>query len=121
MPFVYACSTFLYLETIEESANAEETSKVPASVKKTAKDLKQDTKLVSLLRSAVQSTRDDDGWSKLALVGGLIGNQTSFESRNYGYAKLSGLFEAIDLFEIQRKNKIVYVRIKGKNGTNPKT
>lgn len=121
LPFVYACSTFLYLETIEESANAEETSKVPASVKKTAKDLKQDTKLVSLLRSAVQSTRDDDGWSKLALVGGLIGNQTSFESRNYGYAKLSGLFEAIDLFEIQRRNKIVYVRIKGKNGTNPKT
>jgi hypothetical protein len=31
------------------------------------------------------------------------------------------LFEAIDLFEIQRKNKAVYVRSKPKNSTTPKT
>ncbi len=121
LPFVYACSTFLYLETIDQAVNSEETSKVSASVKKTGKELKQDTKLISLLRGAVSSTLDDDGWSNLAEIGGHIANQTSFDPRNYGYAKLSGLFEAIDLFEIQRKNKAVFVRSKQKNGTTPKT
>jgi uncharacterized LabA/DUF88 family protein len=114
LPFVYACSTFLYLETIDQAVDPE-TSKVAASVKKTGKELKQDTKLMNLLRGAVSSTQDDDGWSSLAEVGAHIANQASFDPRNYGYAKLSGVFEAIDLFEIQRKNKVVYVRSKQKN------
>jgi uncharacterized protein (TIGR00288 family) len=120
LPFVYACSTFLYLETIDQTVNSEESSKIATSVKKTGKELKQDTKLISLLRGAVSNTLDDDGWSNLAEIGGHIANQASFEPRNYGYAKLSGLFEAIDLFEIQRRNKAVYVRSKQKNGTAPK-
>jgi uncharacterized LabA/DUF88 family protein len=121
LPFVYACSTFLYLETIDQAVNSEETFKVSASVKKTGKELKQDTKLISLLRGAVSSTSDDDGWSNLAEIGGHIANQASFDPRNYGYAKLSGLFEVIDLFEIQRKNKAVYVRSKQKNGAASKS
>jgi len=112
LPFVYACSTFLYLETIDQAVNPEEASKASASVKKTGKELKQDTKLINLLRGAVLSTLDDDGWSNLGAVGGHVANQTSFDPRNYGYAKLSGVFEAIDLFDIQRRNKAVYVRNK---------
>jgi uncharacterized protein (TIGR00288 family) len=112
LPFVYACSTFLCLETIDQAVISEETSKINASAKKTGKELKQDTKLISLLRSAVSSTLDDDGWSNLGAIGGHIANQASFDPRNYGYVKLSGLFEAIDLFEIQRKDMAVYVRSK---------
>jgi uncharacterized protein (TIGR00288 family) len=120
LPFVYACSTFLYLETIDQTVASEEDSKSPTSVKKTGKELKQDTKLMNLLRGAVSSTLDDDGWSNLAVLGGHIKNQASFDSRNYGYANLSGLFEAIDLFEVQRKNKVVYVRNKRKGNGNSK-
>jgi uncharacterized protein (TIGR00288 family) len=121
LPFVYACSTFLYLETIDQSSSSEEPSKVSTSIKKTGKELKQDTKLISLLRGAISSTLDDDGWSSLAEVGGHIANQASFDPRNYGYAKLSGLFEAIDLFEVERRNKTVYVRKKQKNSDTYKT
>jgi uncharacterized protein (TIGR00288 family) len=110
LPFVYACSTFLYLETIDQAVISEETSIISASAKKAGIELKQDTKLISLLRSAVSSTLDDDGWSNLGAIGAHIANQASFDPRNYGYAKLSGLFEAIDLFEIQRKDMAVYVR-----------
>ncbi|MGD1953030.1 MAG: NYN domain-containing protein [Leptolyngbyaceae cyanobacterium] len=120
LPFVYACSTFLYLETIDQSIISDEESKSAVSVKKTGKELKQDTKLVNLLRSTVSSTLDDDGWSNLAAIGGHIKNQTSFDSRNYGYANLSGLFEAIDLFEIRRKNMAVYVRHKRKGNGHSK-
>ncbi|MBE9176048.1 NYN domain-containing protein [Synechocystis salina LEGE 06155] len=110
LPFVYACSTFLYLESIDQIENSEEATPNSTSVKKTGKELKQDAKLITLLRSAISSTIDDDGWSSLAEIGGHIKNQASFDSRNYGYAKLSSLFEAIDLFEIERKNRAIYVR-----------
>jgi uncharacterized protein (TIGR00288 family) len=129
LPFVYACSTFLYLETIDQVVNAEtsidpsvnaESLKISSSIKKTGKELKQDTKLMNLLKGAVSTTQDDDGWSNLGELGHRIANQASFDPRNYGYAKLSGLFEAIDLFEVQRKNKAVYVRQKTKNGTHVK-
>ncbi|MGK7889255.1 MAG: NYN domain-containing protein [Leptolyngbyaceae cyanobacterium] len=120
LPFVYACSTFLYLETIDQTIVSEEESKFATSVKKAGKELKQDTKLMNLLRGAISSTLDDDGWSNLAVLGGHIKNQASFDSRNYGYANLSGLFEAIDLFEVQRKNKVVYVRSRRKGNSHTK-
>jgi hypothetical protein len=37
-----------------------------------------------------------------------------FDARNYGYAKLSDLLEAVDLFEIDRKDKHFRIRPKPK-------
>jgi uncharacterized LabA/DUF88 family protein len=110
-PFVYACSTFLYLENLGQDADVGPT-KTADSVKKTTKELKQDTKLVSLLRHAVTTAQDEDGWSNLAVVGVHVSNQASCDSRNYGYAKLSTLVEATDLFETQRRQNGVYVKDK---------
>jgi len=114
LPFVYACSTFLYLENISQDVNSE-SSKEVGGVKKTTKELKQDTKLLSLLRLAVSSSQEDDGWSSLGMIGAHIANQASFDPRNYGYAKLSTLFEAIDLFDVQRRNNLVYVKDRRKS------
>lgn len=110
-PFVYACSTFLYLENLGQNAEAGQSKSVD-SVKKTTKELRQDTKLVSLLRRAVITAQDDDGWSNLAVVGVHVSNQASFDSRNYGYAKLSTLMEATELFEMQRRQNGIYVKDK---------
>ncbi|MBM6403259.1 OST-HTH/LOTUS domain-containing protein [Phycicoccus sp. CSK15P-2] len=63
--------------------------------------LRQDAKLVALLRRAVDSASDDSGWAKIGTVGQRISNQSSFDARNYGYAKLSKLIETTDLFEIR--------------------
>ncbi len=113
-PFVYACSTFLYLENLGEEDEMNQT-KSGEGVKKTTKFLKQDTKLVNLLRRAVVTAQEDDGWSSLAAVGTHITNQASFDPRNYGYAKLSTLFEATDLFDIQRRKNMIYVKDKRDN------
>ena len=110
-PFVKACSTFLYLENLGESENAGAT---PAAKPMTASALRSDTKLVQLLRSAVDAASGDDGWSHLGAVGSQIGNQTSFDSRNYGYRKLSDLIEATDLFQVRRDNLAIHVRDKPK-------
>ena len=90
--FVNACSKFLFLDQEKE-------------VTKTAvkpKNIKSDTKLIHLLRQAIEATEDEDGWAALGPVGANISNKTSFDTRNYGFKNLSGLFKAIDLFELKR-------------------
>jgi len=67
----------------------------------TRNQLRSDAKLVKLLRGAVEGAADDAGWAKVATVGQRISNQSSFDARNYGYAKLSKLLEATDLFEVR--------------------
>lgn len=119
LPFVYACSTFLFLETLDQIPEYE-ASKATSNGKKTGQEMKQDTKLMNLLRGAVSNSQEDDGWSNLAMVGDHITNKASFDPRNYGYEKLSLLFESIDLFETQRRNKVYYVRNKPKNNNNNK-
>lgn len=92
-PFVNACSKFLFLD--EE---AKQNGGTPAK----SKNIKSDTKLINLLRQAIEATEDDSGWATLGTVGQHISNKTSFDSRNYGYRNLSSLISAIDLFELKR-------------------
>ena len=56
---------------------------------------------MALLRRAVEGAADDSGWARVGTVGNHISNQSSFDPRNYGYAKLSRLLEATDLFDIR--------------------
>jgi uncharacterized protein (TIGR00288 family) len=67
----------------------------------TRAQLRGDRKLVALLRRAVEGAADDEGWARVGTVGNHISNQSSFDPRNYGYAKLSRLLEATDLFDIR--------------------
>ncbi|MBC1262085.1 NYN domain-containing protein [Synechococcus sp. BSF8S] len=92
MPFVNACSKFLFLDQEKEEAK---TTVKPINIK-------SDTKLINLLRQAIEATGDEDGWAALGPVGSNISNKTSFDTRNYGFKNLSSLFRAIDLFELKR-------------------
>jgi uncharacterized LabA/DUF88 family protein len=92
-PFVNACSKFLFLDQ-EAKQNGAGQAK--------SKNIKSDTKLINLLRQAVEATEDENGWAALGPVGSHISNKTSFDTRNYGYKNLSSLFKAIDLFELKR-------------------
>jgi uncharacterized LabA/DUF88 family protein len=112
-PFVNACSTFLYVDEKPATAGTDDDAgaSVPRKPVPTAR-LRQDAKLVSLLREAVASEKEDDGWSPLGAVGQFIGNRASFDQRNYGYAKLSSLIEASGFFELRRDGQQVFVRAK---------
>ncbi len=98
-PFVNACSKFLFLDEDQQQESTNTTK---------PKNIKSDTKLINLLRQAIEATEDDDGWAGLGPVGSHISNKTSFDSRNYGFKNLSSLFKAIDLFEIKRGASNLY-------------
>jgi uncharacterized LabA/DUF88 family protein len=145
MPFVNACSRFLFLEHLGGAAAASEADEgekpargKPASGRKPRNGkkaesaapatvdivldaepsrfdtaaLKQDARLVTLLRNAVESAAGEDGWSSLGSVGQQIGNQASFDPRNYGYRKLIDLIEATQLFDLDRRGTQFVLRDK---------
>lgn len=100
-PFVNACSRFLFLEKLGAEELGESGEAAPAApLRVTTAQLKQDAKLVTLLRNAVQAAADESGWARVGAVGQQIGNQASFDSRNYGYATLTKLLAATQLFEM---------------------
>ncbi|HEY0333063.1 MAG TPA: NYN domain-containing protein [Stenotrophomonas sp.] len=113
LPFVRACSNFLYLEKL----GLPEQKDVPAAVAAgTGEAIRADAALVRLLSAAVSAAADEDGWSNLGRVGSHIGNKGPFDSRNYGYGKLSELIKAIDLFETRQDGKSLSVRLRPKSG-----
>lgn len=103
LPFVNACSQFIFTENIEQLQSEDKTNNGNNS-KKTRGELRQDTSLVKLLRVAVEQCSDETGWSHLGQVGQYINNNTSFSPINYGYKKLSDLIRVCNLFEIEMRN-----------------
>lgn len=63
--------------------------------------LKEDGQLIAMLRDAVKATQDEAGWARVAAVGTHIGNKLSFDARNYGYASLTKLMAATQVFELR--------------------
>lgn len=128
--FVVACDKFIYIENLSHDESAAEPAGLPATPapRTSAGKLKSDTALVNQLRSAVEAASDDDGWASLAYVGQIITKQhPDFDSRTYGYSKLSDLMEATTLFELDRRSPgdgkatVIYARDKRRRARGGKT
>ena len=115
-PFVSACDKFIFTEVLRAKTDESE-----AISKKSSTDLKQDTRLVSLLRNAVEAASDESGWAQLGPVGSNIAKQSpEFDPRNYGYVKLGELVAATKLFDREERqvgstnSKAIFIRDKRK-------
>jgi uncharacterized LabA/DUF88 family protein len=107
--FVAACDRFIYTELFLEQPQDKETTKIPGN------KLRQDTKLVNLIRTAIDTASNEDGWAHLGPVGSnIVKNAPEFDPRNYGYGKLSDLIKAIELFEIEKQQTHLILRNKTK-------
>lgn len=114
--FVSACDKFIYTEVLV--SKEDDTLSIK---RKSTNELKQDTKLINLLRNAVDASSDDSGWSHLGAVGNNIAKQApDFDPRNYGYKKLGELVAATNLFHIEERpvgggqTKAIYIQDKRK-------
>lgn len=113
--FVAACDKFIFTEVLRDEEEQREIRK------KTTQQLKQDTKLVDLLRNAVEAASDESNWAHLGPVGSYMAKKSSeFDPRNYGYDKLGELVEATRLFDMERRSvngghsKVIYIKDKRK-------
>ena len=119
-PFISACDKFIYTEVLRSKTDSSE-----AILKKSTSELKQDTKLITLLRNAVEASSDESGWTNLGPVGSNIAKQSpEFDPRNYGYTKLGLLIDATKLFDREERatgnagQKSTFVRAKKNSPSN---
>ena len=146
-PFIVACDKFIYIEIIFKKAapppkkpsakqTAQEQPAPPALPQGAAKEAPETppappvkaakppaaapADVIELIAQTIDDVGDDEGWAYLGEVGGLIQKKKpDFDSRNYGFKKLTSLIESCDAFEVDfRQNvqpsngKLIYIRNK---------
>ncbi len=73
-PFRTACDKFIYTEVL---AGTTATEAEAAPKQRSAKELRGDTRLVNLLRGAIEAASDDTGWASLGTIGSIISKQVA--------------------------------------------
>ena len=114
-PFIAACDRFVFLEIIAPKSEPEEEKKKPEpEPQRRGKVPKEIRKLV---RNSVNDVADEDGWAFLGDVGNMIlRKDPAFDSRNYGYSKLTNFIKSLGMFEIDKRDtsnrgiKHIYIR-----------
>ncbi len=120
-PFIVACDRFIYIEILKNRAKENENNDTPdKTLKKSGVD-KVTPKVIKLISSTISDLADDDGWAFLGDVGSLLQKkQPNFDSRNYGFEKLTPLINSIGKYEIDQREsyrgkfKLIYVRCKNR-------
>ncbi len=135
--FISACDRFHYLDVLmEEKQKAEENagkkqaqkkaaaaekpskkSQTPESEFKTGRDLDE---IVKAIGELIDEHSNEDGWMFLGSLGnGLLSRYPDFDSRNFGYRKLSEFVRSLDSFETRtgdngegNGNSMYYIRKK---------
>ena len=104
-PFIVACDKFIYVEILRnQSAKKEsESDKQSESEKITVDKISQ--KDINLIRTSISDLSDEDGWVYLGDLGNLIQKKKpNFDSRNYGFEKLTALIRSLKEFEIEQRD-----------------
>lgn len=118
-PFIVACDRFIYIEILKNQSKETE----PENEKESAKSSfdKITSKEIKLIATTIDDLSDEDGWAFLGDVGSLLQKkQPNFDSRNYGFQKLTPLIKSTGKFEIEQRegsksrHKLIYVKNKAK-------
>ncbi|MDN3594478.1 NYN domain-containing protein [Zunongwangia endophytica] len=120
-PFIVACDRFIYLEILKNKDKEEEQPEAVKGKQNKKSNVDRLTpRVIKYIANTISDVADDDGWAFMGDVGSLLQKkQPNFDSRNYGYQKLTPMIASIDKFEIEsRENnnnskfKLIFVRNK---------
>jgi uncharacterized protein (TIGR00288 family) len=111
LAFRNACDDFIHTEVLRAPEVDEVIETTPTKHQQKADDGKRskkelccDSRLINILRNSVRDNADADGWAQVGGCGALIKRQyPDFDSRTYGYPTFTKLYEATELFEVDRR------------------
>lgn len=116
-PFIVACDKFIYIEIIRKQTDKKESANQKGKAKESLD--KVTPKVISLIATTISDLSDEEGWAFLGDVGSLLQKrQPNFDSRNYGFEKLTPLIKSTGKFELEQKenaksrHKLIYVKNK---------
>lgn len=124
-PFIVACDKFIYVEIIRNQSEKKEGTDQKGKTKESIDIITP--KVIKLISTTISDLSDEDGWAFLGDVGSLLQKkQPNFDSRNYGFEKLTPLIKSIGQFDLeQRENpksrhKLIFVKNKEKHKAKSK-
>ncbi len=101
-PFISACEKFKYLEVLASMAAK------PVEVKNVKEEHKQEEQqrvgqtMIEAIKTIITEVSDEDGWTFLGKLGDTLNKRyPDFDTRNYGFAKLTPFLSSLNLFEIR--------------------
>jgi uncharacterized LabA/DUF88 family protein len=122
-PFIVACDKFIYIEILKKQSE----EKVDNKESNENSFDKITEKEIKLIRSTINDLSDDDGWAFLGDVGSLLQKKRpNFDSRNYGFEKLTPLIKSTEKFDIEQRetpksrHKLIYVKNKSRHNSKAK-
>lgn len=112
--FIAACDKFIYVEILQQEEkndssqardNSNASNSKQAASRPAARTIRKvDESVRQLIVSSIMDLADDNGWAFLGDVGNLIlKKQPSFDSRNYGYQKLTPLIRDMRNVEVDER------------------
>jgi uncharacterized LabA/DUF88 family protein len=120
-PFIAACDKFIYIEILKNQSESEDVDETKSKETKKESFEKVTPRVIRLITATISDLADDDGWAFLGDVGSLLQKkQPNFDSRNFGFQKLTPLIKSINKFEIDLRegpsgrHKLIFVKIKEK-------
>ena len=106
-PFIAACEQFKYLEVLATIPTNSGKSNINNATDKQVileENVLEIEELIRSLKNIVDDCSDEDGWAFLGEVGMRINKRyPDFDTRNYGFAKLTPFIASLKQFEIQKR------------------
>lgn len=114
-PFISACEVFKYLEVLvsdgilaadeEEAGGGAKENKSPALAEAVPQsNIASREEIIKVIKKIVEDTSEEDGWAFLGMVGSVLNKQQpDFDSRNYGYPKLTQFVKSLGAFDIEHR------------------
>jgi uncharacterized LabA/DUF88 family protein len=120
-PFIVACDKFIYIEILKTQSEGDTSGTADTETRTKSSIDKITPKEIRFISTTISDVADDDGWAFLGDVGSLLQKRhPNFDSRNYGFQKLTPLIGSIKNFELERREdsrgrkKLIYVKINEK-------
>ncbi|MDD2621283.1 MAG: OST-HTH/LOTUS domain-containing protein, partial [Syntrophomonadaceae bacterium] len=106
-PFIAACEKFKYLEILATVPSNQYETNVNGKKEKQEvpkEGMASKDQLIESIKIIITETSDEDGWAFLGEVGNRLNRRyPDFDTRNYGYSKLTPLISSLEQFQIQSR------------------
>ncbi len=103
-PFIAACEKFRYFESLTLTHEAEKNTARQETEELRESGLFDRRELTNSIRSIVTEISDEDGWAFMGDVGNVLSKRyPDFDTRNYGYSKLTPLVSSLEAFDIMSR------------------
>ncbi|MHB1314828.1 MAG: NYN domain-containing protein [Christensenellales bacterium] len=99
--FIVSCEQFKYLESLSVSAAMPLAPEAAASAKTSAPNKDDTAELILSITSIINEISNEDGWAFMGDVGNMLNKRhPDFDTRNYGFQKLTPLVASLKVFDI---------------------